>query len=88
MAEQELLRECPFCPDGGAPYFTKTVNGTNMAYVGCSKCGVELKAQVQFLTNREDWTLSKDIIGIWKARALHRAGTRRARVALSICREA
>lgn len=66
--EVELL-PCPFCPDGGKPYFTKAVNGTNMAYVGCGQCGVQLKAQVQFLSSREDWRLSKDIVGIWNHRA-------------------
>lgn len=71
----ELL-PCPFCPDGGKPYFTKTVNGTNMAYVGCGQCGVKLKAQVQFLTSREDWRLSKDIVGIWNTRVSKSADIR------------
>lgn len=66
---EPALEPCPLCPDGGKPYFTKTVNGTNMAYVGCGQCGVQLKAQVQFLTSREDWTLSKDIIAIWNTRS-------------------
>lgn len=66
--EAPELKPCPFCPDGGKPYFTKSVNGTNMAYVGCAQCGLQLKAQVQFLTSREDWRLSKDIVSIWNTR--------------------
>lgn len=30
------LQDCPLCPDGGNPYFTRTVNGTNMIKVGCA----------------------------------------------------
>src|SRR5688572_27983807 len=57
------LRECPLCPNGGKPYFTRTVNGTNMIYVGCSQCGLELKAALLMVTPAEEQP-SKDIVAI------------------------
>jgi hypothetical protein len=65
-SEPVTLKPCPFCPDGGKPYFTRAVNGTQMAYVGCSQCGISLKAQVQGYG--PDAPLSKDIIAIWNTR--------------------
>ncbi len=39
-----------------------------MAYVGCSECGLELKAAVIMVTPVDE-ALSKDIVGIWNTRS-------------------
>lgn len=69
----EKLLPCPFCPDGGRPYFNPHTNdstdsGSRMAYVGCASCGVSLKA-ANFPTMQGGWNLSKDILAIWNTRA-------------------
>lgn len=65
------LKPCPFCPDGGKPYFTRAVNGTQMAYVGCSECGISLKCAV--LGYGEDAPLSRNIVAVWNTRAVQEA---------------
>jgi Restriction alleviation protein Lar len=54
------LRPCPFC--GGKAYYIESVNGSNMAYVGCAVCGFDIKAAVF------DGKLSKDIKFLWNTR--------------------
>lgn len=63
------LRECPLCPNGGQPYSTRTVNGTNMIYVGCSQCGLQLKAALLMVTPVKEQP-SKDIVTIWNTRTV------------------
>lgn len=53
---------CPFC--GGQPYAHRTVNGTDMAHVGCGVCGIEFKA-AHF---RGDDAPTRDIIAAWNQR--------------------
>jgi hypothetical protein len=67
-AEAPELKPCPFCPDGGKPYFTRTVNGTKMLYVGCSQCGVSMKAALIMVTPVDEQP-SKDLVAIWNTRA-------------------
>lgn len=59
------LLPCPFC--GGASYFTKAVNGSLMAYVGCSPCGVSMKAQTHGYGD-DVFPLSRDIVTAWNTR--------------------
>src|SRR5688572_33237199 len=62
-----MLRECPLCPGGGKPYFTRAVNGTNMIYVGCSRCGLELKAALVMVTPTKEQP-TKNIVAVWNSR--------------------
>jgi Lar family restriction alleviation protein len=59
------LLPCPFC--GGAPYYTRAVNGTQMHYVGCAACGIAFKAQEIYEPGRT--RLTKDIVTAWNQRA-------------------
>lgn len=56
----EELKPCPFC--GSAAYYTESVNGNSMVYVGCSPCGVHFKAL------RTPNGLTKDIVTAWNTR--------------------
>lgn len=58
------LLGCPFC--GGKAYATRAVNGTQMFYVGCAVCGVELKAAWY----RDQDKPTKDLVALWNTRAL------------------
>ena len=60
------LKRCPFC--GGEAYFTKSVNGSNMIYVGCSPCGIQFKALNVYQPNGE-WQPTKDVIAAWNHRS-------------------
>ena len=60
----ELL-PCPFC--GGQAYYTQSVNGSQMHYIGCSSCGIAFKAQE---TGGPGFVkLTKDIVAAWNKRA-------------------
>jgi Lar family restriction alleviation protein len=59
---------CPFC--GGPAYVTRTVNGTQMFKVGCTTCGVEMKAAWY----RDQPKPTKDILALWNRRAEARSG--------------
>jgi len=56
---------CPFC--GDEPYFTESVNGSQMNYLGCVKCEISLKAA------RTDYAIgspmTRDIVFDWNKRA-------------------
>lgn len=54
---------CPFC--GADAYVYRSVNGEQMFKVGCSSCGVELKAAWY----RGEDTPTKDILALWNTRA-------------------
>jgi len=58
------LLDCPFC--GGKPYFTKSVNGTNMNYIGCSSCGFQFKVMRTDIPL--DSPMTKDIVAAWNQR--------------------
>jgi Lar family restriction alleviation protein len=58
------LRNCPFC--GGEPYYTESVNGSKMIYVGCCACGIAFKAQKIYSPTGEMPT--KDVIAAWNQR--------------------
>jgi hypothetical protein len=51
--------------NGGQPYFTRAVNGTNMI---CAQCGLELKAALVMVTPTEERP-TKDILAIWNTRS-------------------
>lgn len=63
-ARSKPLLPCPFC--GREPYRTETVNGTNMLKIGCSDCGVEIKAAKIFYPGRTEW--SRDLEAVWNRR--------------------
>ena len=73
------LKPCPFCPDGGKPYYVESVNGSQMAYVGCSVCGISMKAAlVSAAPTVFKW--SKDLVSLWNSR--NEAENKRLREAL------
>lgn len=56
---------CPFC--GGEADYSESVNGTQMAYCGCSSCGIYFKAA--WFTNHDlTRSTSKDIKSAWNTR--------------------
>jgi Lar family restriction alleviation protein len=60
--ERDVLKPCPFC--GSKPYETRTVNGTEMYLIGCSSCGIEMKAAWY----RGEPKSTKDIAALWNRR--------------------
>jgi hypothetical protein len=66
MASEEKLEACPLC--AGPAYYTESVNGTHMAYIGCSRCGISMKAAWVPLgpPGVDGW--SKDIRAVWNTR--------------------
>jgi len=72
MSEDELkqaakyLLLCPFC--GGTPYYTRSVNGTNMHRIGCSACGVYFKAAEVYAPGGTEVT--RDIAAAWNKRSV------------------
>jgi hypothetical protein len=63
VREDEVLLPCPFC--GGKAYYTESVNGSNMAYVGCTVCGISAKA-ARTGFNLSEWT--RDLKLVWNTR--------------------
>ena len=61
------LKPCPFC--GGQAYYTRSVNGSQMHYVGCSTCGFEFKAQEVHHADTSLDCLTRDIVAAWNQRA-------------------
>lgn len=64
------LLACPFC--GGDPYYTETVNGSNIVIVGCSPCGVYMEAMKCWYPGAadRDYYLTKDVVAAWNTRAV------------------
>lgn len=58
------LKPCPFC--GGVAYVARTCNGTDMVCVGCSLCGIEMKAAIDFHNGRN--CLTRDVLSMWNRR--------------------
>lgn len=64
MSANQQLLPCPFC--GREPYRTESVNGSEMLYIGCSTCGVAIKAKKIHYPGRTEW--SRDIAAVWNSR--------------------
>ena len=60
------MKPCPFC--GWPAYYTESVNGSCMVYVGCGRCGIAFKAMKQGY-GPTDPQLTKDILTAWNKRA-------------------
>lgn len=58
------LKECPFC--GYKPFYSVSVNGTNLIRIGCSTCGIVMNTCN--LGNAENPKPSDDIVAKWNTR--------------------
>jgi hypothetical protein len=67
----DVLLPCPFC--GGPAYYTESVNGSRMVYVGCSVCGIAHKAEKVYRPGGD--YLTKDVKAAWNKRALSSAAS-------------
>ncbi len=63
---QSELQPCPLCR--GPAYYTETVNGTSMAYVGCAACGISMKAALTPGPGPHQTQWSRDIRAVWNTR--------------------
>ena len=62
----EDLKPCPFC--AGPAYLTDTKNGTSMRHVGCTSCGIVLKAAWVCLGPPDKYGWSRDVVTLWNRR--------------------
>jgi hypothetical protein len=63
MSNAPTLLPCPFC--GGEAWSVRSVNGTAEFRVGCSPCGIAIKAAWY----RGEPAPTKDIVAVWNRRA-------------------